>query len=178
MRKTIIAVSLSILLAFSAYAESAADDTTSRDFSELRKKMSKVKRELDLLVKDMVSDVSTTNGAALTTFGEDVSVDILENDKDVIVKADLPGMQKDKISVTLESGRLLKISGTREMLKNQSSPGVVRQERFYGNFQKVLELPCEVMNTGIGAVYKDGVLEITIPKKAQGKEEKVKINVK
>jgi HSP20 family protein len=94
------------------------------------------------------------------------------------VKADLPGMEKDKINIALESGRVLKISGSREMLKSQNAPGVVRQERFFGSFEKTVELPCEVENFGISATYKDGVLEITIPKKAQAKENKIKISVK
>ena len=116
--------------------------------------------------------------AILKDSADDVNVDILQNEKNVIVKADLPGMEKDKINITLESGRFLKISGSREIVKDQSSPGIVKQERFSGSFEKTVELPCEVENSGISATYKDGVLEVTIPKKAPVKEDKVKINVK
>ena len=136
---------------------------------------------MDLLIKDMVSGASMASDAVLKDFAGDVSVDILQNAKFVIVEADLPGMEKDKINIMLESGRFLKISGSRETLKNQSAPGVVRQERFFGSFEKTVELPCEVENSGINATYKDGVLEITVPKKAQAKEEKedkVKISIK
>jgi len=75
----------------------------------------------------------------------------------------------DEVDAPLDEsniGRFLRISGSREMLKSQTAPGVVRQERFFGSFEKTVELPCEVENSGINAIYKDGVLEITIPKKA------------
>jgi len=133
---------------------------------------------MDLLIKDMISGASAASDAVLKGSAGDVSVDILQDAKFVIVKADLPGMEKDKISVALESGRFLKISGAREMLKGQTSPGIVRQERFFGKFEKTVELPCEVENFGISATYRDGVLEITIPKKPAAKEDRVKISVK
>jgi HSP20 family protein len=172
---------LSIITLFSSAlvcAQNTADNETSRDFSVLRKKIVQMKREMDLLMKDIISTAPATGEAVMGTFGNDVYVDVLQNDKNVIVKADLPGMDKDKINVTLDNDRFLKITGSREMVKNEKAPGVVRQERFSGNFSKVVELPCEVTPVGINATYKDGVLEITIPKKAQVKEETVKISIK
>jgi HSP20 family protein len=177
MKKTAVVILIGILLAGPGFSETASNDTTAQDLSSLRKKLSRVKREMDLLVKDMVSGASAVSDAALKNFAGDVKIDILQNEKFVIVKADLPGMEKDKISITLDSGRFLKISGSREMLKSQAAPGVVRQERFSGSFEKTVELPCEAENFGISATYKDGVLEITIPRKAEAKESKVKIIV-
>jgi HSP20 family protein len=183
MRKMAVVILAGALLAGLGFGEAvsndtASSDTTAQDLSTLRKKLSRVKREMDLLIKDMVSGASMASDAALKDFAGDVSVDILQNEKNVMVRADLPGMEKDKINITLESGRFLKISGSREMLKSQAAPGVVRQERFFGSFEKTAELPCEVENAGISATYKDGVLEVTIPKKAQVKENKVRISVK
>jgi HSP20 family protein len=178
MRKMMAIVLTGVLLAGLGFSETASNDTTAQDLSTLRKKLSRVKREMDLLIKDMVSGASMASDTVLKDFGGDVNVDILQNEKFVIVKADLPGMEKDKINIALENGRYLKISGSREVLKSQNAPGIVRQERFFGNFEKTIELPCEVENSGINATYKDGVLEITIPKKAEAKEDKVKISVK
>ena len=180
MKKKIAALILTgVFLAGLGFSEAQMrNDTTAQDLSTLRKKLSRVKHEMDLLIKDMVSGASMASDAVLQDFAGDVSVDILQNEKSVIVKADLPGMEKDKINIALESGRFLRISGSREMLKSQTAPGVVRQERFSGSFEKTVELPCEVESFGINATYKDGVLEITIPKKALAKENKVKINVK
>jgi HSP20 family protein len=177
-KKILIIVLIGMFFAGIAYSETASSDTTAQDLSTLRKKLSRVKREMDLLIKDMVSNASIASDTILKDFASDVSVDILQNEKFVMVKADLPGMEKDKINIALESGRFLKISGSREMLKSQSAEGVVRQERFFGSFEKTVELPCEVENFGISATYKDGVLEITIPKKAKAKENRVDIKVK
>lgn len=178
MKKSLIVILIGIFLTAGACAQGAIDDNTAQDLSALRKKIREAKRELDLLMKDIVSNASVVSDAVLTGSGEDIKVDILQNDKSVVVKADLPGMEKDKINITLENNRLLKIAGSREVLKSQSAPGMVRQERFYGSFEKMVGLPCEVEHSGINATYKDGVLEITIPKKAQAKEEKIKISVK
>ena len=176
-RKIAAIVLIGLFLAGLACADTAMDDTTVQDLSVLRKKLSRVKREIDLLIKDMVSGASVASDAVLKDFDRDVNIDILQNEKFVIVKADLPGMEKDKISIMLENGRFLKIAGSREMIKTAKSPGVVRQERFFGNFEKVIELPCDVESSGIAAAYKDGVLEIMIPKRAQAKEDRVKIKV-
>jgi len=178
MRKIAVVILTGALLAGLGFSETVSNDTTAQDLSILRKKLSRVKREMDLLIKDMVSGASMASDAVLKDYAGDVSVDILQDEKFVIVKADLPGMEKDKINIALESGRFLKISGSREMLKSQNAPGVIRQERFFGSFEKTVELPCEVESFGIGATYKDGVLEITIPKKVQAKEDKIKISVK
>ena len=163
-----------------AYAQSTTtDEDTVRDITALRKKLSQMKRQMDLLMGDIISTPAMTGTAVTGAFGSDIYVDIIQNDKNVVVKADLPGMEKDKIDITLDNDRFLKISGSREMMKSEKSPGVVRQERFSGKFSKVVELPCEVTPVGINATYKDGVLEITIPRKTQNaKEESVKINVK
>ena len=178
MKKMAAVILTGVFLAGLGFSGTESNGTTAQDLSSLRKKLSRVKREMDLLIKDMVSGASYASDAVLKDFAGDISVDILQNEKFVIVKADLPGMEKDKINIALESGRFLKISGSREMLKSQDAPDVVRQERFFGSFKKTVELPCEVENFGIGATYKDGVLEITIPKKAETKEDKIKISVK
>jgi HSP20 family protein len=161
-------------------AEQQSEEATMRDFQALRRKMGVVRRELDLLMRDMASTVSgaVAGQPAAGVYGSDVYVDVMQTEKNVVVKADLPGMDKDKISITLDNNRFLKISGSREVMKSEKAPGVVRRERFSGSFMKIVELPCEVTPAGINATYKDGVLEVVIPKKAKAKEETVKIAVK
>jgi HSP20 family protein len=179
MKNTIL-VLIMLSLCVCAYAQTATDeDNTVRDLTALRKKIIQMKRQMDLLMGDIVSAPPIIGSAPVGAFGSDVYIDVIQNEKNVVVRADLPGMEKDKIDITLDNDRYIKISGSREMTKSEKSPGVVRQERFSGKFSKVVELPCEVTPAGINATYKDGVLEITIPKKKQDpKEESVKINVK
>lgn len=178
MKKILALMIISLAFTASACAQNTATDETSKDMATLRKKIVQMKREMDLLIKDIVSATPATGEAIMGTFGSDVYVDILQTEKSVIVKADLPGMSKDKITITLDNNRYLKIAGAREIVKSEQASGVVRQERFSGSFSKVIELPCEVMSTGINATYKDGVLEVAIPKKVRSPQEEVKINIK
>ncbi len=144
----------------------------------LSKRLVRMKREMDKFVKDMTTVYSGADGGtAIAPYGSDVKVDIVENDKDFIVTADLPGMDKDKIDIMMEGGRVLKISGMRRVEKKEEAPGVVRQERMEGKFERVFELPAECKSEGIRASYNNGVLEIMIPKKEPVKKEAVKVKV-
>jgi HSP20 family protein len=177
--KKFIVLLMALSVAACSYAQDAdTDDMTTRDITALRKKIGQMKRQMDLLMGDIISTSGVPGAAVAGTFGSDVYVDVVQNDKYVVVKADLPGMAKDKIDITLDNDRFLKISGTREMTRTEKSPGVVKQERFSGQFSKIVEMPCEVTPIGINATYKDGVLEVTIPRKTPAKEESVKINIK
>lgn len=155
-------------------AELTDDDY--KDMEKLRTKLVRMKTEMNKLMKDVIS-ASPSDYTPEGSFGENVKVDIAQDDKNILVRADLPGMAKDRIDVTLKNSKILKISGTREAVRKEASPGVVRQEREYGKFQRVLELPCECRDDGIKATYKDGVLELVIPKKEPSKQETVKIKV-
>lgn len=177
-RLLILSLSLIIFSSTAVFAQDQYDENTAREMTALRKKLGQMKREMDLLMRDIMSTPPVITEPAAAAFGSDIYVDVFQTDKNVIVKADLPGMEKDKIDISLENDRLLKISGSREMTKSEKTPNVIKQERFSGKFSKVIELPCEVTPTGVSATYKEGVLEVTIPKKAAAKEEKVKISVK
>ena len=174
-----IALAIFLLVAFTdiTLAQTTRDDQDSLDMLKVREKIVRTKREFDKLMKDVLSTYSDNEGTLLSGFGQDVKVDVMDTGKNMIVKADLPGMEKDKIDITLERGRFLKIAGSREMMKSQTAPGIVRQERSVGKFERTIELPSEGMSQGLMASYKDGVLEIVIPKKAPTQEETIKIKV-
>ena len=184
MKKLTIVIVISIIAASLAFAQSyertAADDQAQeeKNLEILSKRLVRMKKEMDKFVKDMSATYSDAQSSpVMTSFGSDVKVDITENDKSFIVTADLPGMDKDKIDIAMESGRILKISGMRNMEKKVTAPGVVKQERMEGKFERVLELPAECMSEGISASYNNGVLEIIIPKKEPVKKESVKVKV-
>jgi len=177
MKKIIISLILIASFAVISYAETGPTEQDYKNMDELRVKLVRMKREMDKFMKDIISTYPDQAMSAVDVFGQDVKVDVAENDKNVIVKADLPGMDKDKIEVTLMNNKILKIGGTRNVTKEESAPGMVKQERMAGRFERVLELPVECLSEGIKAAYKNGVLEIDIPKKKPGKEEQVKINV-
>jgi len=178
MKKAFIILSLSVLIAGGTWAEDAAlTEQEYKDLENLRHKVVRMKRELDTFMKEIMA-ASATEGHSFTEgLPGEMKVDLTESADSFIVKADLPGMGKDKINIVLENGRNLTISGIREASQEKSSPGFVKQERMRGEFKRTLELPGEGLNTGIKATYKDGVLEIIIPKKKVSKEDKVHIKV-
>ena len=160
-----------------AQTTGSRDNSDDIDLTALRTKIVKMKREMDKLIKDIVATTPTVTDTVFGDFGQDVRVDVVETDNNIIVTADLPGMDKTKIDVVLEQGKILTISGAREVVQSQTAPGMVRQERMVGKFQRVIELPADCMNEGIKANYKDGVLAVEIPKKKMPKKETVKVKV-
>jgi HSP20 family protein len=174
MKRLLVAVLFIVLSVSQAWA--AQDEDDYRDLDQLRARLIRMQREMNSFMKELASPYME-NGRGAGVFGQDVRVDITSNDKEVIVKADLPGMDKDKIDVVLEKNRILKISGSREMEMKQEAPGVVRQERMSGHFERTLELPSDCESNGIKATYKEGVLEIVLPKKVTAKEDMIKVNV-
>lgn len=173
--RTIYAFVLVLICASTGCAQN--QETTEqvyRDIAELRRQMVRMQKEVKAFVDEMVEPYGAPGA---TGAFRDVRVDITENENDMMVKADLPGMEKNKLDITLERGRTLKIAGTREYEQAAAAPGMVRQERSYGHFERVLELPAEGMPGGIKANYKDGVLDITIPKKRSSADDTVKIKV-
>jgi len=184
MKKTSVAVIVLLLAASLAFAQNyssaPAEDNTQdeKNLAILSKRLIRMKKDVDKFVKDMsVTYSGVESDMAPGAFGGGMKVDIIENDKDIVVTADLPGMDKDKIDIIIEGGRNLKISGVRHVEKKELVPGVVKQERMDGRFERVLELPAECKSEGISASYKDGVLEITIPKAEPVKKEAVKVIV-
>lgn len=103
-------------------------------------------------------------------------LDFKENKENYQVSADLPGMRKEDISVSIEEGSLI-ISGERKEEKEEKGEKVYRKERRYGKFQRVVDLPQNMDSKGIKAEFKDGVLTLTIPKLHKEEQEK-KVEIK
>ncbi|HEY5883320.1 MAG TPA: Hsp20/alpha crystallin family protein [Pyrinomonadaceae bacterium] len=100
-----------------------------------------------------------------TEFGEMEwmpQVEVLQNNGQFTVRADLPGMTKDDIKVEF-SGDMLTISGERKEEKEEKREGYYRSERSYGNFYRQLPLPEGAMTEKAEATFKNGVLEVTMP---------------
>ena len=102
------------------------------------------------------------------------AVDIREEDKQYLLTADIPGVNRKDIEITLEEG-VLTVKGERNTETDASAAGYRRRERTHGTFMRQFTLPDTVNATSISATAKDGVLEITIPK--QDKPEARKITV-
>ncbi|HLF17757.1 MAG TPA: Hsp20/alpha crystallin family protein [Candidatus Omnitrophota bacterium] len=105
------------------------------------------------------------------------AVDVVD-EKDVIkVKADLPGLKKEEIEVTVDNDTLC-IKGEKKQEKEIKEKDYIRSERYYGSFNRSFTLPASVDPQKVNASYKDGVLEITLPKKEEAKKKEVKVEIK
>jgi HSP20 family protein len=102
------------------------------------------------------------------------SVDIFENDNDVVVKAELPGMNAKDIEVRLENNVLL-LKGERHFEKEAKEENYHRVEREYGTFSRAFALPTAVNGDKVTAEYKDGVLKIVLPKREETKPKPIKV---
>ena len=148
-----------------------------KNLDELRAKLVRMKKEMDRFMKDIMANSPGLENRLSEYYGQDVRVDVSEDGKNIVVRADLLGMEKDKIDIALENNRFLRIKGLRESLKKETAQGVVKQERMTGKFERVLELPQECKDEGIKATYKNGVLEVIIPKMAEDRTATVKVNI-
>ena len=102
------------------------------------------------------------------------SVDIFENDNEVVIKAELPGMDAKDIEVRLENNVLM-LKGERRFEKEAKEENYHRIEREYGVFSRAFSLPAAVNGDKVAAEYKDGVLKVTLPKKEETKSKPIKI---
>ncbi len=105
-----------------------------------------------------------------------VPVDVINRGNDMVVRAEIPGMDPDDIEVNVENGALT-IKGERQHEDEQEGDTYYRVERRYGSFFRRIPLPQEVDEDRIEANYSDGVLEVVVPGVATGSSEKKKIPV-
>lgn len=89
-------------------------------------------------------------------------IEVLQNNGQFMIRADLPGLTKDDVKVEL-TDKLLVISGERKEEKEEKSEGFYRSERSYGNFYRRIPLPEGVKTENTAATFRNGVLEITMP---------------
>ena len=104
------------------------------------------------------------------------TVDLYEEKDDIVVKAELPGLEKDDIEVNLSDNRLT-IRGEKKQEEEVKRENYYRSERSYGSFSRTLELPREVQTDKVKAAFKNGILEIRLPKTEEAKKKETKIKV-
>ncbi len=104
------------------------------------------------------------------------ALDVIERDEQYVLRADVPGVREEDISVELD-GSVLTISGRREAEHDEQRAGYHRVERVAGEFSRSLTLPEGIDADRIEASYDRGVLEVRVPKPEQAKPRKVEISV-
>ncbi len=121
---------------------------------------------------------SAFGGSELAAWSGDWSpaIDVHQSDEAVTVTAELPGMKREEIELTLEDGALI-ISGERKLEKEHDESRTFRSERYHGQFKRYIQLPAEVDGNAVTAAYQDGVLKVELPLAAEAKPKKITVNV-
>jgi HSP20 family protein len=104
------------------------------------------------------------------------AMDVSETDKDIIIKAELPGMGPDDLDVSLNKG-VLTIKGEKKEEREANEKGRHTVERVFGGFLRSVTLPAEVQEEKITAKFKNGVLCLTMPKIEEAQKNTIKIDV-
>lgn len=107
------------------------------------------------------------------------AMDITERENDYVVRTDLPGVRKEDINVTLENGVLTVTAERREEETRKEGNGEreIRREVRYGRYARSLRLGTQIDEKGVKANYRDGVLELVLPKAEQVKPRKISVDV-
>jgi HSP20 family protein len=104
------------------------------------------------------------------------AVDIVETENELILKADVPGVDLKDIDIQLENGTL-SVKGERKFEKDEKGKGFHRMERSYGSFVRIFTVPDTVDSEHVTAAYEAGVLTISLPKKEVAKPKAIKVQV-
>jgi HSP20 family protein len=134
--------------------------------------LTNLRDEIDRLFEAPLAELTRTSPLLS---GWSPALDIFEEKDNVVVKAELPGMKKEQIEVSLHDGSL-SISGERKSEGDHTEAEVYRAERFVGRFQRTVTLPMQVAGDKVKAQYKDGVLTITLPKAEEAKPKQIDVN--
>jgi HSP20 family protein len=135
--------------------------------------LTSLRDEIDRLFEAPLAELARTSQLLS---GWTPALDIYEDKDSVYVRAELPGMNKEDIDVSLHNGSL-SISGERKTHEEFKDGEVYRSERFTGRFQRTVALPTAVAADKIKAQYKDGILSVTLPKAEEAKPKQIDVNI-
>ena len=105
------------------------------------------------------------------------AVDITETDHAYLVRAELPGVRKEDLQITINDGVLTINAETRQQSEEKANGRVIRQERRYGKFVRSMHLGNDVDEGKVSADYKDGVLALTLPKTEEVQPRRIEVNI-
>lgn len=136
----------------------------------------RLQREVNRLFEDNTRVRGRDGGAELASARSWAPpVDIVEDQNEIIVRAELPGLKQEDIDIEL-TGDTLVIKGERKFEDTERKDNYVRVERSYGAFQRVFTVGVPVEHNGVTASYKEGILEVRLPKSEATKPKKVQVS--
>jgi HSP20 family protein len=136
--------------------------------------MLSAQRDFDRLFRGTFGSAMGDGEASTRTWAP--PVDIYENGDNLVLKAELPGINPDGVEIRVEDNTLY-LKGERKFDKEVKEQNYHRVERAYGTFTRTFSLPNSIDSDKVAANYHDGVLTLTLPKKEEAKPKTIKINV-
>lgn len=103
------------------------------------------------------------------------ALDVVERDNEYLVRAEMPGVNKDNIEVTLADGVLTIAGESHQESEEKEGERLIRRERRYGKYTRTLRVGTQVDEKKVKAAYKDGILEVTLPKAEEVKPKKIAV---
>lgn len=137
---------------------------------------SRVFPEVSRFFEDFFNDFPVMASAPARTEGWIPAVDILEKEGNLILRAELPGVNEKDIDIKLE-GNVLTLKGERKLESEEKKHNYHRVESFYGSFTRSFTLPDTVDVEKIKADYKNGILSISIPQKPEVRPREIPVSV-
>jgi len=105
------------------------------------------------------------------------AIDVTENDQAYNVKAELPGIRKEDIHVTLQDGVLTISAETHADKEQKEGDRVIRRERRYGKYSRSMTLNQQIDENSVKATYTDGILSLTLQKKEESKPQRINVQI-
>ena len=135
--------------------------------------MNSLQRQLNRLFDDALTPANWDDFGNLSKIP---AAELTETDDALHLKLEVPGMEAKDLDIQVMADRIA-ISGERKEETKTEEKGRTRSEFRYGKFQRVIPLPARIQNTNVTAEYKDGILNLTLPKSEEEKNKVVKVNI-
>lgn len=133
-----------------------------------------LQRQMNRLFEDTLAPVSWGD---FENLGKVPAVELQETEEAVHVKLEVPGIKAEDLNIEV-TDQAVSISGERKSETKEEEEGLTRSEFYYGRFERVIPLPSRVQNTAATAEYKDGILNLTLPKAEEERNKVVKVEIK
>ncbi len=135
-----------------------------RSFEKLSKRLNELSDEME-------------KGVSFEIGGFNPRIDITEDDEHLFIDAELPGVDKKNVKISVNEDRMLTIRGEKEKTKKAKEKNYHRTERVFGEFERSFQMPENLDLEKINAKYDDGVLKVSIPKVEPPKPKEINIDV-
>ena len=152
----------------------AREEDESRNLEPRRRRSDLARWERD--IKNMFDDFFRLRSPFRRAFSFPVDTDVYEEADDIVVKADLPGLAKEDLTISIQD-HLLTIRGEKKSEEKIQQQDYYRSERSYGAFTRVVELPQRVQAEKAKATLLNGVLEIRLPKTEEAKKNQISVTI-